>query len=84
MSHLLGGRLRHDQPPDGHRSGIEPVLLAAGVPAKPGEAVLEAGTGSGAALMCLAARVSRLAGLGLEIDPVRAEVARGKPRGERT
>jgi tRNA1(Val) A37 N6-methylase TrmN6 len=33
------------------------VLLAAFIPARPGEAVLEAGCGSGAAFLCLAARV---------------------------
>jgi tRNA1(Val) A37 N6-methylase TrmN6 len=69
---LLGGRVRHEQPGDGHRSGIEPVLLAASVPARAGEVVLEGGTGSGAALLCLAARVPGVGGLGLEIDPARA------------
>ena len=76
MSHLLGGRIRHEQPTDGHRSGIEPVLLAASIPVKPGEMVLEGGTGSGAALLCLAARCPTLDGLGLELDCVRAEIAR--------
>jgi tRNA1Val (adenine37-N6)-methyltransferase len=47
--HLLGGRIRYRQPDTGFRSGLEPVLLAASVPARPGEHVLEAGTGAGAA-----------------------------------
>ena len=55
---LLGGRVRYAQPARGYRTGIEPVLLAAAVPAVPGQAVLEAGTGAGAALLCLAARAS--------------------------
>jgi tRNA1(Val) A37 N6-methylase TrmN6 len=65
---LLNGRIRYDQPARGHRSGIEPVFLAAAIPARPGETVLEAGTGAGAALLCLAARVPGIAGLGVELD----------------
>jgi tRNA1(Val) A37 N6-methylase TrmN6 len=74
--HLLGGRLRYAQPRDGYRSGIEPVLLAASVPARPGQRVLEAGTGAGAGLLCLGARVPGLTGFGVEIDPAMAELAR--------
>lgn len=74
--HLLGGRLRYAQPKDGYRTGIEPVLLAASVPARPGERVLEAGTGAGAGLMCLTARVPGVAGVGVEIDPAMADLAR--------
>jgi tRNA1(Val) A37 N6-methylase TrmN6 len=55
---------------------LEPVLLAAAVPARPGERVLEGGTGSGAALLCLAARVAGLHGVGVERDPVLAALAR--------
>ncbi len=66
---LLGGRLTYRQPAIGFRSGIEPVLLAAAVPAKSGQRVLEAGTGAGAALLCLHARVPGLRSLGVEIDP---------------
>lgn len=76
QGHLLGGRLRYAQPKDGYRTGIEPVLLAASVPARPGERVLEAGTGAGAGLMCLAARVPGVVGAGVEIDPAMAELAR--------
>lgn len=72
---LLGGRVRYDQPAEGFRSGIEPVLLAAAVPAKPGEYVLEAGSGAGAGLLCLAARVPGIVGLGIEIDPAHAALA---------
>lgn len=72
---LLGGRVRHAQPVAGHRTGLEPVLLAAAVPARPGERVLEGGTGSGAALLCLAARVPGLRGVGVERDPAMAALA---------
>ncbi len=75
MSFLLDGRVRHDQPEAGHRTGIEPVLLAASISARPGERVLEGGTGSGAALLCLAHRVPGIVGLGLEIDPAIAALA---------
>ncbi len=66
---LLGGRVRYCQPAIGHRSGIEPVLLAASVPARPGARVLEGGSGAGAGLLCLAARVPHLIGVGVEIAP---------------
>ncbi len=73
---LLGGRVRHVQGTDGHRTGIEPVLLAAFVPARPGQRVLEGGTGSGAALLCLAERVPRIGGVGVEREPAQAALAR--------
>src|SRR5690348_11130011 len=66
--HLLGGRVRYAQPAQGFRSGLEPVLLAASVPARPGERVLEGGSGAGAALLCLAARVPGVQGVGIEQD----------------
>lgn len=74
--HLLGGRVILHQSSDGHRSGIEPVLLAAFVPAQPGERVLEGGTGAGAALLCLASRVPDLNGVGIEQNPQQVALAR--------
>jgi tRNA1Val (adenine37-N6)-methyltransferase len=73
---LLDGRVRYAQPLDGYRTGIEPVLLAASIPARAGERVLEAGTGAGAGLLCLASRVPGVLGLGIELDPAMAELAR--------
>jgi tRNA1(Val) A37 N6-methylase TrmN6 len=72
---LLDGKVRYAQPRIGFRSGIEPVLLAAAVPARPGESVLEAGSGAGATLLCLAARVRGISGLGVERDPALAAIA---------
>jgi tRNA1(Val) A37 N6-methylase TrmN6 len=72
---LLGGKLRYVQPQAGHRSGFEPVLLAATVPARAGECVLECGTGAGAALLCLAARVPGVQGVGVELAPETAALA---------
>jgi tRNA1(Val) A37 N6-methylase TrmN6 len=73
--HLLDGRVRYAQPASGFRSGIEPVLLAAAIPARPGECVLEAGCGAGAGLLCLSARVADMEGLGIERDPALAALA---------
>lgn len=74
--HLLDGRVRYAQPAAGFRSGIEPVLLAASIAARPGQRVLEGGTGAGAALLCLFARVPGLSGVGIEVDPDQAALAR--------
>jgi len=75
QDHLLNGRVSYAQPARGFRAGIEPILLAAAVPARPGERVLEAGSGAGAALLCLAARVPDLHGLGVECDPCLVSLA---------
>jgi tRNA1(Val) A37 N6-methylase TrmN6 len=72
---LLGGQVRYRQPAQGFRSGIEPVLLAATIPARSGECVLEAGTGAGPAMLCLSARVPGCAVTAVEIDPVLAALA---------
>ena len=66
--HLLGGRVRYAQPRTGFRSGIEPVLLAAAIPARPGDRVLEAGCGAGASLLCLSARIPGVNCVGIERD----------------
>ena len=73
---LLGGRVRLAQAAQGYRVALDPVLLAAAVPAVSGEAVLDLGCGSGAAALCLLARVQGLAATGLEIDPAAAALAR--------
>ena len=73
---FLGGRLRLWQPINGYRAGIDPVLLAAGVPASPGNSVLELGCGVGTAALCLGARVDALELVGLEIQPSYADLAR--------
>lgn len=77
---LLAGRIRYAQSATGHRSGIEPVLLAAVVPARRGQRVIEAGTGAGAGLLCLSHRVAGLCGAGIERDPALAAIARANLR----
>lgn len=73
---FLGGRLQLWQPRRGYRAGIDPVLLAASVPARAGQSVLDLGCGTGAAALCLAARVSGLTLTGVELQPAYAELAR--------
>ena len=73
---LLGGRVRYRQQASGYRTGIEPVLLAACVDAGPGQCVLEAGTGAGAAMLCLLARLPGVRCHGIERDPRLAALAR--------
>ncbi|MBE7619064.1 methyltransferase [Komagataeibacter sp. FXV2] len=65
---LLNGRVRYRQFCDGYRTGLEPVLMAACVPARAGQYVLEGGCGAGAGLLCLATRVRGVCGIGLECD----------------
>lgn len=73
---FLGGRLKIAQPLNGYRAGIDPVLLAAAVPAREGDSVLELGCGVGVASLCLGRRVAGVKLTGLEIQPAYAELAR--------
>ena len=65
---FLNGRVTLFQPERGYRAAIDPVFLAAGIPACPGERVLEIGCGTGAASLCLAARVPKVEVIGLELQ----------------
>ena len=65
---LLGGRLRFSQPAHGYRVAIDPVLLAAAVRPLAYHRVLDAGAGTGAATLCLAARVPECRIVGLELQ----------------
>lgn len=72
---LLGGRVRLAQSRSGYRAAIDPVLLAAAVPARRADRVLDLGTGAGAAALCLAARVAGCHLTGLEVDEGMAALA---------
>nr|WP_320143152.1 methyltransferase [uncultured Cohaesibacter sp.] len=73
---FLGGRISLLQPKKGHhRSGTDAVLLAACTPAKPGDLVVDLGSGVGAAGLCVAARVGGVRLLAVEIDPEIAAIA---------
>lgn len=73
---FLGGRVQLLQPRQGYRAGADPVLLAAVVPAQPGQSVLDLGCGVGTAALCLGARVSGLSLTGVERHAEYAELAR--------
>ncbi len=72
---FLGGRLRLRQPADGYRAAIDPVLLAAAVPARAGDSVADLGCGVATAGLCLLARVPGIRVTGLELQPLLAELA---------
>jgi tRNA1(Val) A37 N6-methylase TrmN6 len=76
LDRLLGGRVLLRQPAKGFRAGLDAVLLAAFVPAAPGQRVLEAGCGTGAAFLCLAARVPGLSVAAVEREAAMAALAR--------
>ena len=73
---LLGGRVALQQPAAGYRVAIDPVLLAAAVPASNGERALDVGCGVGAGALCLASRVSGLHVTGIEVERSLAQLAK--------
>ena len=77
---FLGGRVRALQFRGGFRSGIDAVMLAAAVPAREGEELLELGCGAGVASLCLASRVKGCSVRGVEIVPHLVEAARESAR----
>jgi len=77
---LLDGRVTILQPKGGYRAAIDPVLLAAAVPAKSGDHVLDAGSGTGAAALALAARVEGVRVTGLEAQAGLVTLARQSAR----
>ncbi|WP_135079045.1 methyltransferase domain-containing protein [Terasakiella sp. SH-1] len=65
---FLSGKVRLLQPVEGYRAATDPVFLAASIPAKAGQKVLDVGCGVGAATFCLAARVPGVTVCGLDIQ----------------
>ena len=78
---LLGGRVILRQPAEGYRVAIDPVLLAAAVPAAAGDTVLDVGSGVGAAALCLAARAPDCRVYGVEIQRDLVRLAASLERG---
>ena len=72
---LLGGKVILRQHAAGYRVAMDPVLLAASVPATDGETVLDVGTGVGAAMLCLATRVPSIRVTGVEVQRELAHLA---------
>lgn len=73
---FLGGQLTLMQPRNGYRAGVDPVFLAAAIPAQAGQSVLDLGCGAGAAVLCLGARVADLTLVGIERQADYADLAR--------
>ena len=72
---FLGGRVRVRQPARGFRSGLDAVMLAAAVPARAGDQVLELGSGAGVASLSVATRVPECNVIGVEIHSELASLA---------
>ena len=77
---FLDGTVTLRQPEDGYRAAIDPVFLAASVDAQAGQRVLEAGTGHGAAAICLARRVPGASITGIDIQPELVRLANDNAR----
>ena len=73
---LLGGRVTIKQSANGYRAGMDAVLLAAAISAKPGETLAEFGCGPGAALLSVAQRLTDTMLVGVERDPKAAFLAK--------
>lgn len=73
---FLGGKVQILQPVRGYRAGLDPVLLAASVPAQAGQSVLELGCGVGTVSLCLGARVQGLEISAVELQPEFADLAK--------
>jgi len=77
---FLNGALQVLQPKAGYRAATDPVFMAASMPVKAGQTVLELGCGVGTAMLCLGARVPECHLTGLEIQTDYADLARENAR----
>ncbi|MEJ0023049.1 MAG: methyltransferase [Alphaproteobacteria bacterium] len=73
---VLGGKVRLRQPAKGYRVGVDPILLAAAVEAEPGQTLMEAGCGAGAAMLAVANQLPEIRIVGVERDSQMAALAR--------
>jgi len=80
---FLGGSVIVRQMERGFRAGLDAVMLAAAVPARAGEEVLELGAGAGTASLCLARRVEGVRIAGIEIDAGLAALANANAEANR-
>jgi tRNA1(Val) A37 N6-methylase TrmN6 len=73
---VLGGRLVLRQPRKGHRVGHDAILLAAASSARPGDHIVDLGSGVGAAGLAVARRVADVSVTLVEIDAGLTALAR--------
>jgi tRNA1(Val) A37 N6-methylase TrmN6 len=73
---LLNGRIRIRQPARGYRVNVDTLLLAAAVETKNDARLMEAGSGVGAALLCVAVRNENIKLVGVERDQNIASISR--------
>ncbi len=72
---LLGGKVVIFQPKKGYRVAVDSCLLAAAVPAKAGDRVLDLGVGTGAVSLCIRARVPKTQIVGIDKNTGYLELA---------
>ncbi|HEY6579319.1 MAG TPA: methyltransferase [Rhizomicrobium sp.] len=80
---FLDGRIVARQPVDGFRASIDAVMLAAAIPARHRDELLELGSGAGVASLCVAARVRdcRICGVEIVADLVAIACANARANG---
>ena len=77
---FLGGRVLLKQSDDGLKGTSDSVLVAAAVPAKPKETILDVGVGNGVISLCLNARVSELSFTGIDCQKDLLDLAKENAR----
>jgi tRNA1Val (adenine37-N6)-methyltransferase len=72
---LLGGKVIIFQPKKGYRVAVDSCLLAAAIPAKAGDKILDLGVGTGAVSLCIRARVPQTHIVGIDKNTGYLELA---------
>ena len=75
LIHVLNKRVQLHQAPDGFRTSMDSIMLAAACPVKAGQKVLDLGCGIGSAGLCVLFRVKEMTLLGVDIQADHIELA---------